>query len=111
MSTNNLDQIEKKYSDIEKKMASPEVVSDKDKFNSLSKDLAELTPIIEKYRQYKSVKAEMENLRVMLKDKEVREIAESEMKAKEAEEFKLNQELEYMLLPGIPGTTRTSSLR
>jgi peptide chain release factor 1 len=98
----NLEATEKKYVDLETHMASPDVASNQDKYQTLSKELAEIRPIVEKYREYKSIKQEIENLKTMLKDKEIREMAEAELKDHEKKEITLYNELEYMMLPKDP---------
>ena len=51
---NKLKDAEKRYIDIEKQLADPEVFSDNERFATLMKDYKALTPIIEKYREYVS---------------------------------------------------------
>ena len=59
---------EVRYSAIEGELASPDIFSDQERFTALMKEYKALTPIIEKYREYKSVSAEGEDLRSMLED-------------------------------------------
>jgi peptide chain release factor 1 len=98
----NLDATEKKYADIETRMASPDVASNPEKYQALTKELSDLRIIVEKYREYKKVKQEIINLNDMLKDKEIRDMAEAELKTHEKMETTLYNELEYMMLPKDP---------
>ena len=59
---------EVRYSAIEGELASPDIFSDQERFTALMKEYKALTPIIEKYREYKAVSAEGEDLRSMLED-------------------------------------------
>jgi len=102
MLTEKLISIEKRYSELEAQISSPEVISDKEKYQKLSKELAELRDIVSKFREHKKVKGEIEKLKAMIKDKEVREIAEAELKDHENREQTLISDLEYLLLPKDP---------
>ncbi len=98
----NLETIEKKYAELETMMASHDVISDTEKYQKLSKELSDLKPTVEKYREYRTVKSEIDNLKAMMKDKEVRDIAEAELRDHEKKELALAAELEYLLLPRDP---------
>jgi peptide chain release factor 1 len=98
----NLDTIEKKYNELEKQLSLPEVISDKDKYQKLSKEHSDLKEIVAKYHALKKVRSEIENLKVMMKDKEVKEMAEAELTEHEKAETTIMTELEYMLLPKDP---------
>jgi peptide chain release factor 1 len=69
------------------------------------KEYKSLTPIIEKYREYKSVVAECEDLRAMLEeslDAEMRELVQSEYKEIKSQPDLLLEELKVLLLPRDP---------
>ena len=48
--------IEEKYEDIEKKLFEPDVVSDIEQYRKLLKEQKRITPVVEKYREYKKAK-------------------------------------------------------
>ena len=106
MLINKLESIEKKYSELETLVSSPQVISDKERYQALSKELAQLRNIVTKYREYKKTTSEMENLKAMTRDKEIREMAEAELKEHEKKEQTLKTELEYLLLPSDPNDER-----
>ena len=94
-----------RYCTIEEELASPDVFSDQERFTTLMKEYKSLTPIIEKYREYKSVVAECEDLRAMLEeslDAEMRELVQSEYKEIKAKPDLLLEELKVLLLPRDP---------
>ena len=96
---------EVRYSAIECELASPDIFSDQERFTALMKEYKALTPIIEKYREYKSVSAEGEDLRSMLEDSldpEMRELVNAEYKEIKPRLEALLEELKILLLPRDP---------
>lgn len=94
--------VEKRYIELEKLMASPDIISDRERYNSLSKELSDIRDIVSKYREYRKILAEMENLKAMVKDREVSAIAETELADHDKRQHQLMNDLEYLLLPKDP---------
>ena len=57
---------EEKYIDIENELASPDIFSNQEEYTRLMKEYKTLTPIIEKFREYKKVESDMNDAREML---------------------------------------------
>ncbi len=96
---------EVRYCAMEEELASPEIFSDQERFTALMKEYKTLSPIIEKYREYKSVVAECEDLRAMLDDTldaEMYELALAEYKEIKPKTDLLLEELKVLLLPRDP---------
>lgn len=96
---------EVRYCAMEEELASPEIFSDQERFTALMKEYKTLSPIIEKYREYKSVVAECEDLRAMLDDSldaEMYELALAEYKEIKPKTDLLLEELKVLLLPRDP---------
>ncbi|HVP51092.1 MAG TPA: PCRF domain-containing protein, partial [Terriglobales bacterium] len=51
-----LDQIESKYDELTQALATPEVISDSQRYQKTAKAHSELAPVVEKYREYKDLK-------------------------------------------------------
>ena len=66
------------------------------------KEHAEITDIVEKYREYKKVKQTIEDAKSMLDDKELRELAELEMEEAKEKLPKIEEELKVLLIPKDP---------
>ena len=47
---------EKHFEEINEELCKPEIISDQNRYKSLMKELKNLTPVVEKYRQYKKEK-------------------------------------------------------
>ena len=96
---------EKRYLNIEEQLSSPEIFSDQEKYTALMKEYKALTPIIEKFRDYKSTDKECADLKAMLDeplDAEMRELANTEYKEARAKSELLLDELRVLLLPRDP---------
>ena len=100
-----LNDAERRYATIEEDLASPDVFSAQERFTALMKEYKALSPIIEKYREYKSACAELESLREMLNDSldaEMRELVNTEHKELKSKTDALLEELKILLLPRDP---------
>ena len=96
---------EGRYIAMEEELASPDIFSDQERFTSLMKEYKALTPVIEKYREYKSASSECDDLREMLEDSldaEMREMANAEYKELKTRLDTLLEELKILLLPRDP---------
>ena len=96
---------EARYLQMEEDLASPDIFSDQARFTALMKEYKALTPIIEKYREYKTAENEITDLRAMLDeplDSEMREMANAEYKELKATLDTLADEIKVLLLPRDP---------
>ena len=76
-----LAQIEKRFLDIEESLSSPEVVSDMEQYTKYMKEYKNLSPIVEKYREYKGYESDIEDADMILADEsdpELRALAEEQ---------------------------------
>ncbi len=96
---------EEKYIGMEAELADPAIFSDNEKYATLMKEYKTLTPIIEKYREYKKADTELSDLKEMLDgslDAEMREMASEEYKQTQKTLADLLEELKILLLPRDP---------
>ena len=83
----------------------PDVVSDQKRFRSLMKEQNDLTPIVEKYNEYKEAKQTIEESLEMLEeetDEEMRELAKEELSEAKARVEELENEIKILLIPKDP---------
>lgn len=99
-----LESLEKKYLDLEKELANPEVLGNQEQYRKLAKAHADLRDIVAIWRKYRTISAEMEDNKQLLRDEdpEIRSMAHEEIKQAEDELPKLEQELKVALLPVDP---------
>src|SRR6516162_5545997 len=100
-----LEQIEAKYEELNRALASPEIVSDSQRYQKTAKAHSELTPVVEKYREYKDLTRGIEESKVMLaeeSDTEMRAYAQEELTQLEERIQSVEEELKVLLLPKDP---------
>jgi len=89
-------------------LANPEVISDQDRFRGLSREYAEINPVVQHYQDYRQTCEELKEARSMLKDSDdsIREMAQEEVTRVQARIEQLQQELQQLLLPSDPNDNR-----
>lgn len=99
-----LEALEARYEQITQKLSDPDVIADQAEFTKLCKENSDLTPIIEKYREYKSAKDTIAECKEILSggDKELEELARLELADAEKTLSAVSDELKILLLPKDP---------
>lgn len=97
-----LDDVEKKYEDLTKKISDPEIIAAQTEWKTYMKEHADLEPIVIKYREYKKVKQQLDEAKEMLNDPELKGLAEMEMLESKEKLPKLEEELKLLLIPKDP---------
>src|SRR5271166_355143 len=100
-----LDQIEIRYEELTQTLLSPEITNDSAKYQKTAKAHSEITPVVEKYREYKDLKrgiAESKALLVDETDPDMRAYAEEELAKLEARVGGVEEDLKVLLLPKDP---------
>ena len=100
-----LEQTEARYEELTQAMTSPDIVNDSAKYQKTAKAQSDLTPIVEKFREYKELKKGIEGSKALLAsetDPEMRTYAQDELTQLEAKIGAVEQELKVMLLPKDP---------
>ena len=97
----NLGDAEKHFEEINNLLMSPDVISDTQKYKSLMKEHKNLSPIIEKYREYTKVKSDLEQAKELASesDPEIKELAEAEIEDCREKLSTIEDELKILLLP------------
>ncbi len=94
-----LDAVEKRYIELTEKISDPEVIANQSEWRNLMKEHAEIEPIVEKYREYKKVKQNMEEAKEMMNEPDLKELAEAEMLEAKEKLPGLEEEIKFLLLP------------
>jgi peptide chain release factor 1 len=100
-----LDQIEARYEELNQALASPEITNDSVRYQKTAKAHSEITPVVEKYREYKDLKrgiAESKSVLAEETDPEMRAYAEEELAKLEGRVGGVEEELKVLLLPKDP---------
>src|SRR5579863_5423791 len=100
-----LNQIEAKYEELTKALASPEVIADSSKYQKTAKAHSEIAEIVEKYREYKDLQRGIQESKVIIADEqdaELREYAQEELVRLEERLANVEQDLKALLVPKDP---------
>ena len=100
-----LEKIEKRYQEIDEKMAQPEIATDLQQLQTLAKERASIENLVTAYREYKYITRSLEETKAMLGDgldDEMTALARHEIETLETQLNGLEQELKMALLPKDP---------
>ena len=105
-----LERADDRFREIEQMITLPHIVSNNKEYSKLMKEYKSLTPIIEKYREYRQVEKELSEADEMMRDASVdpdlRELAEEEYKENKERLAVLFEELRILLIPRDPNDDR-----
>ena len=97
-----LENVEKRYEELNEKIADPAVISNQSEWQKLMKEHADIEEIVEKYREYKKLQNSIEDLKEMLNDKEMHDLAKAELDEAQENLPKIEEELKLLLVPKDP---------
>ena len=97
-----LEAVEKRYEELTKMIADPEVISNHTEWQKLMKEHASIEDIVLKFREYKKVKQSMEEAEELMQDPEMKELAEMEDYEGKENLPKIEEELKILLIPKDP---------
>ena len=109
-----LELLETKYAEITRLIIDPDVLADASKYQKHAKTHSDLTPIVEKFREYKQLKVEIGEAEQMLVDyaseEELRVLAQEELASLESKIGKVEEDLKLLLLPKDPNDEKNDLL-
>lgn len=100
-----LAEVEEKYISLEEKLADPEVVKDPQEYQRVAKAHSDLSDLVAKWREYKSLRQQLADTEDMLRerlDEDLRELAQLEIDELKEKIERVEEELRIMLLPKDP---------
>ncbi len=99
-----LKDIERKFVEIEEKLSDPEIISNMEEYKKYTKEYKNLSPVVEKYREYLSFVREKEDGEEVLAsgDEDMRDLAEEQIKSAKESMDTCTEELRILLLPKDP---------
>jgi peptide chain release factor 1 len=101
-----LQSIEAKYEQMTAEMADPAVQADNSKFRTLSKGVADMQELVDTFREYKDVVAQTAATEEMLKDPDMRELAQEEMSELTQRRDALLAGMKVLLVPKDPNDAK-----
>lgn len=93
--------LQDRYEELAALLSDAEIIANQERFRALSKEFAEIEPVVKAYTQYEAVLDQLQQAREMQKDadSDIRAMADEEVKSIEAGIDELELELQKLLLP------------
>ncbi len=101
-----LDQLTTRLAELNDLLSRPDVTSNRDQYRKLTREHAELEPVVQHYAQWRQAKEDEAAAKDLLADASMREFAEEEVKSARDRMLQLQTELQKMLLPKDPNDER-----
>lgn len=105
-----LRQMYDRYEDINQKLMDPNVINDNEQYKLLMKEHKNLTPIVEKYLEFKKTKDNFDDAKKTLDeggiDRDFKEMVQAEYDESREQLEKINEEMKVLLLPRDPNDER-----
>ncbi len=101
---NKLENLVEKFQELESRMSEQEVASNPEELQKLAKEHSDLAPVVEKYREYRSVLKDIGEAKEMLhaNDAEMHDLAREEFELKQSRLEEIEEELRMLLVPKDP---------
>ena len=96
--------------ELDETLADPKIASDMKRFRALTREHAEVTGLVERFRRFEQRERDEQSAREMLADPEMAEMAQEEIAAAAADIARLDLELQTALLPRDPDDARNAFL-
>ncbi|HEY7499512.1 MAG TPA: peptide chain release factor 1 [Vicinamibacterales bacterium] len=93
---------EARYDQLMAEVANPAVQADTTKFRTISKELSEMQELVERYRTYKDVGGQITATEELLRDPDMRDLAQEELQGLQARRDALAAEIKTLLIPKDP---------
>jgi peptide chain release factor 1 len=99
-----LEQLEKRFDELNQQMADPAIIADAEQYRKIAKAHSELSGVVARYREWKKAESSLSQARAMLEDHdpELKAMAEEEVALLEPELARIEEQLKALLLPRDP---------
>jgi peptide chain release factor 1 len=100
--SNKLRSLSERLVELDRLLADPAVVNDMDSYRKITREHADISPVVALYAEYRKTEDDIAAANEMAADPEMREFAEDEVKAGKARLESLEVDLQKLLLPKDP---------
>ena len=101
-----LDNLADRLQELDRLLATSEAASDMDNYRKLTREHAEITPVVELYRAYCQALDDETSAKELLADPEMKELAVAEIESAQAAQLRIETDLQTALLPRDPNDER-----
>jgi peptide chain release factor 1 len=92
--------------ELDELLMQPDVASNQENYRRLTREHAEISPVVALFEEYRQAQSDQEAAEEMLQDAEMKEFAQQEIEAAQERMVKAEEELQIMLLPKDPNDDR-----
>ncbi|QSP96249.1 peptide chain release factor 1 [Marinobacter salinisoli] len=106
---NRLDHLSDRYEEVSALLSDASVISDQGKFRDLSREFAEIEPIVQCFKAWRQSLADIDAARELAEDgdADMREMAAEELETAQAKSEELDEELQRLMLPKDPNDKKS----
>ena len=101
-----LEQLQRRAGELDALLAAPDCTADMQRYRSMTRELAELQPVVTLYAQYQARVRDLSQAEMLLSDPDMKELAQQEVQDARAALNALEAELQVALLPRDPDDSR-----
>ncbi|NYT59874.1 peptide chain release factor 1 [Alcaligenaceae bacterium] len=102
-----LEQLAHRLIEVDALLAEPEIAGDMDRYRKITRERAELEPVVTVFNAFLSTEGDIEAAQEMMADPEMRAMAEEELKLGKEKLEQLEADLQVLLLPRDPDDGRS----
>jgi peptide chain release factor 1 len=104
-----LEAINERFNEVAQQMTQPEIVSDMNKYKTISKEYKDLEKIVNKYKEYQNILSNIDSAKEVIsteKDEDFRDMAKAELDELNPQKESMEALLKEMLIPTDPDDSR-----
>ena len=104
-----LEAINERFNEVAQQMTQPEIVSDMNKYKTISKEYKDLEKIVNKYKEYQNILSNIDSAKEVIsteKDEDFRDMAKGELDELNPQKEEMETLLKEMLIPTDPDDSR-----
>ncbi|BAN34316.1 peptide chain release factor 1 [Sulfuricella denitrificans skB26] len=101
-----LDQLAERLVELTQRLSSNDATSDMDNYRRLTREHAEITPVVELYQRFQQAEQDLKTAQEMLADPEMKAFAEDEANSAKEQLAQIEIDLQKLLLPKDPNDER-----
>ncbi|MBV9950228.1 MAG: peptide chain release factor 1 [Myxococcales bacterium] len=105
-----LEQLARRYAELEEQLCRPEVLADRARLSKLNKERSDLEPLVRSFTEHRELERKIHDDEEALADPELRELAQAELGELVARRTALEQEIQLLLLPPDPNDQKNTIL-
>jgi peptide chain release factor 1 len=101
-----LETLSERYEELGDMLCDPEITGNKHEFLKLSREHAEIKPVVDAWTRFQELQTALEEAQELLSDPDMKELAQDDLDRLKGEEAELEVDLQKLLLPKDPNDSK-----